>query len=477
MCKERKSCLREHWLTLLIAVQPLLDVLAYFCQNDTATVAGYIRLAILVALPVYVLWTRRSMGFFLGLVVIGGYCLLHVLNDFRVGCISLRYDLSYMLRVVQMPVLCLCFMQLIRDEETKEQVLRGILAAAILTALAIPLAWITGTGNVTYGEGLGYSGWVIDDNRCANSILLVTLSVFCLYFAHRTGRKWLSALIPPVMGIYLFTNGTKSCYYGLFVLCAGFAGYLLLEKLLLKKKLKTVLLCSLILTMAAGVLLFPYSPRYRVDQELRKGLAVDRLKGEPQEVFVDENPGAEMGTIQDPEAQKAYLDKLYRRHLGGYPDLYRRFGMDRVMEQYHNTTDLTVLRDARIAELTYAKMIWEDSDTLTKLLGFEASQVGFDGRYDMENDWPSLFYYYGYVGLGLYVAFVLLFLLRILRALIRDFRGSLTALNFALLLCLALQLGLAQYSGAILRRPNVSVYLALVLALIWYQTREKERAA
>ena len=47
----------------------------------------------------------------------------------------------------------------------------------------------------------------------------------------------------------------------------------------------------------------------------------------------------------------------------------------------------------------------------------------------------------------------------------------------ALALVLALQAGLAQFSGALVRRPNVSVYFALVLALIWYQTGRKEKAA
>lgn len=35
-----------------------------------------------------------------------------------------------------------------------------------------------------------------------------------------------------------------------------------------------------------------------------------------------------------------------------------------------------------------------------------------------------------------------------------------------------LQLGLAQFSGAILRRPNASIYLALVVALIFYQCQK-----
>jgi hypothetical protein len=44
-------------------------------------------------------------------------------------------------------------------------------------------------------------------------------------------------------------------------------------------------------------------------------------------------------------------------------------------------------------------------------------------------------------------------------------------------MALALQLGLAQFSGALVRRPNVSIYFALILALIWYQTGRGEEQA
>ena len=71
---------------------------------------------------------------------------------------------------------------------------------------------------------------------------------------------------------------------------------------------------------------------------------------------------------------------------------------------------------------------------------------------------------------------MLIFVLRMLRKLFSDFRGSLTEENFSLALSLALLLGLAQFSGAVLRRPNVSIYLALVLGLIWYQTRKEAGA-
>ena len=65
--------------------------------------------------------------------------------------------------------------------------------------------------------------------------------------------------------------------------------------------------------------------------------------------------------------------------------------------------------------------------------------------------------------------------LRVLKALIRDFKGSMTKENFALLCCFTLQLGLAFFSGAMLRRPNASVYLSIVIALLYKHTENLNR--
>ena len=92
------------------------------------------------------------------------------------------------------------------------------------------------------------------------------------------------------------------------------------------------------------------------------------------------------------------------------------------------------------------------------------------GKVDLENDWPAIFYYYGYVGFAAYCGFILFFLVRILRRLRRDFRSAVTADNFILLVTFVLLIGIAQFSGAVLRRPNVSFYLSLILGLIYFQT-------
>ena len=475
----QKSWLGRHWLLLLIAAQPLLDTLAYFTQNKAGTAAGYIRLALMLILPVYVLLTKeRKLPFFLGLAGIGAFCALHVLNCLRVGYLQPGYDIAYMARVAQMPVLALSFLWLVRDEQSRDQGFSGATIAALIMAVSVPLAWISGTGNVTYGPGLGYSGWVIDDNRCANSILLVTLSAFALRYAVRCRRRWLQLLIPVAVAALFLTNGTKACYASLFVLFAAWTGFLILRAALGMEKLNRLLILVLVLLMIFAVVIYPYTPRYRVDQHLAKEDTSGEIEATLLAMGIDVTTLSFEERYNDPVVRGVF-EHYYWKYLGVLPDLIDRFGMDRVLREYKMTTNAARLTDTRVMERSYAHMIWtEETDALTKLVGFEATLVGTDGHYDMENDWPALFFYYGYLGTALYCGFILLFVIRILRALRRDFRGSLTADNYVLALVLALQLGLAQFSGALVRRPNVSVYLALVLALIWYQTAgKKEQAA
>ena len=72
--------------------------------------------------------------------------------------------------------------------------------------------------------------------------------------------------------------------------------------------------------------------------------------------------------------------------------------------QYRMSTDVAKLIDARVMERNYADLVFQDSDLPTKLVGFEVSEMGpdgYDGSYDMENDWHAIFYYYGYLGFAL----------------------------------------------------------------------------
>lgn len=473
MAEQIKKFFVRNWLLCLIAVQPVLDALAYWTQNSTATAAGYIRLLIMVILPLYLLITlKKKRGFILSMAVIGLFCVLHVLNGLRVGYINMFFDVAYLARVIQTPVLAVCFLYFIKDEKTKEQAMKGIMTAAVITLVLLIVAFVTGTWNSTYGGGVGLSGWVIDDNRCANSILMVTFSVFAVGAAACSRKKPVNVLIPILTALVLLLNGTKACYLGMFAIMAGYGAFMLLRRVITGERVKKLFLLTLALIIVAGVVVYPITPRAKVDnaQAASALKSQNELNLKLQELGYDVNAMTLEEKLADPVLRELFEDYYYR--MIGYviPDMFERFGAEKVLIKYNMTTSVGRLIDVRVMKTTYASLIWDECDTLTKLVGFEATDVCGNRHYDMENDWPALFYYYGYVGFGLYVAFILYFVFLILRRLIQDFKGSLTMENFALLLCLVLQLGLAQFSGAVLRRPNVSFYLALVLALIYYKT-------
>ena len=50
------SCLdfiKNHYILLIIAIQPVLDIIAYWTKNPDGTIAGTIRLAIMLLLTVH----------------------------------------------------------------------------------------------------------------------------------------------------------------------------------------------------------------------------------------------------------------------------------------------------------------------------------------------------------------------------------------------------------------------------------------
>ncbi len=467
------------WLTLLFAIQPVLDALAFWTQNETATPAGYIRLAVMIMLPMGLfIRTERKKEFFLFLFAIAFFCLLHVMNCLRLGYISPVYDIRYLASVVQMPLYAVCFILAIRDERHRRAAVLGFEIAAGVTLIFFILAWVSGTGNVTYGEGLGYSGWVIDDNRNANSTNFVIFASLCVWLAlgSRIRRIWVPVSL-VILAVFI-ANGTKGCYFSVFVIFLGYALFLLLEGKLKKQHWSRCVVYVFVLIAVFSALIYPWTPRYKVTQS-QQNTAVGH-QGEIEATLLEQGIDITDMSVQerfDDPRVKAVFEHYYWKYLGVKPDIIDRFGMDRVLLQYRMSTNVAKLIDARVMERNYADMIFQDSDLLTKLVGFEASEVGFDGVYDMENDWHAIFYYYGYLGFVLYLLFVLFFLWRVVKTVRKGFLKSFTLENFALMLCLILVIGLAHFSGATLRRPNVSIWLSLLLALIYYNTEVTEYEA
>jgi len=468
--------IKKYYLFVIIAAQPVLDIIAYWTKNPDGTIAGTIRLVIMLALPAYLLFTLKGkkdrIRFILSMLVIGVYCVLHILNSMRVGYLNMAFDISYLAKTAQMPILAVCFTFLIKDEQTRNQAMRGLFAAAVLYFAGIILAVVTGTAVDTYGKGLGVSGWVIGDNRCANSVIYVTLAVVMMYFSVKSENIFINMFLPPLLAFALISNGTKACYYSIFAVCVGFAGFLIVDKLMHGGKLKTRVIAVLMLTAIVSAAVYPITPRYKI--ELTQQASSTRQQGELERIMEEMGYDLKSMSLEEklahPDIVQVFGDYYWDLMWAIIPDMFNRFTYEEICAEYDFCTDAGKLIDVRRMKTAYASMMWDDCDSLTKLVGFEVSDIWFNGGTDLENDWPAIYYYYGYLGIGLYAAFMLWFVWLIIKRVVKDFKGTLTLENFFLLLTIALHVGLAQFSGSVLRRPNVSIYMALILGLIYYKT-------
>lgn len=148
--------------------------------------------------------------------------------------------------------------------------------------------------------------------------------------------------------------------------------------------------------------------------------------------------------------------------------------------------------------------MWEEKDLGTRLLGFEYSDMLMgEETYDLENDFPAVYYFCGYLGFSLYLLIFIYLFFIIFRAFFKDISacarereekqgnkfvkglGSfwqgmkrfLTVEMGAVGMTFLLAVIAAQVSGNVLRRPNVTVYFAVTAAYMYHLTvdlRKKE---
>jgi len=477
-----KKFFSENWLFLLIIAQPLLDVLAFWTRSDSGTAAGYIRLLVMLILPLHLLCTRKEKkSILISFAIIGLLTAAHAANLFRVGYIEPVGDMKNMAKILYMPVMSVCLCSYVKDDRMKKQVVAGLLANVIILALIIVVSYVTGTYTPTYGnihglnEGLGISAWVIDENRCTHSIILCALSIFAMYFGLSSRKAAVNYFIPAAVLVACITNGTSSAYLTCLACFAGYAVFIVFAHIVRKEKIAKagkLLVVYLLLLMSVSILIYPITPQAKIT-EIERAAANKRQKSLEDELMAmgyDVRKMSAEEKMANPEIREK-MAKFYTETIfGGAPGLIKTFDVYRIMEAYDYSTDALEIADVRKMKRVNARLIWEDSDMLTKFTGFEFAKVDWpEYSLDLENDWHSIFYYYGVLGFAVYVLYILTFFIRIILRLCKDFSGNMSLFNFCLIMCFVILLGLAHFSGALLKRPNSSIYLALLMALLNYQ--------
>lgn len=527
-----RASLEKKLPTLVLAIlviQPPLDVVSYFLQelgnNLFSTVLRFFMLAA-VGLLGFVL-TKRKKAYLVIYSVMAVFWILHAANGFRIGYISLYQDTANYLRILTLPVFLLSFMTFFSQggEAIRRRIGLGFAINAGLSVLFTALPWglaALGVGEPVYTYDklfLGVMGWFAIPN--AQSCVIVLFTPLTLLFAGRTGKLWPFLLACGACFGLMFVTGTKLTFYCLFLIPMAFLALGLISKN--RKKLLplgAVLVGVMVLTavcrnaspMQIRENMSNYSQNIyssRVKESLEKTGASKEVMDTIREGTVEKKEEEKDGKGQQKKEAYQLLAEVRRSLWGVYtdPDVYgavledlnNRFGVYNVMSVYHYSANSASLSDLRLRKTNYARLVWEECDLPTKLLGFEYSQVLYNGNvYDLENDFPAVYYNCGWLGFALYLSLFTYLAFVVLRAFFQSIQGFgeqagqkftnpllkwlyafwLGLQDFlspelgAVGITLVLALGAAQISGYVLRRPNVAIYLAVAMAYLHYLTVE-----
>lgn len=463
-------------MAALLLAQPLLDVLSYFMQEAGSTAfTTALRMAMLAAVALYgfLLAEKKRPYYILGGVLLG-FWLLHMANCFRLGYQDPVGDAAEFLKLAQFPLWTLAFSTFLRQREGLDTLSAACLAGDFVLILGvIALSYAVGMPEYTYdyadrGVQLGVMGWF--GVHSAQSAIVTLLVPGMLLWAYRKGKLWLFTLCSLFGFGLLYFTGTRVAYVGAILIAGGFLALVLLGR-------KRYVLClPLAAALAALVVFQGASPMAQ-----RRSMASDtesyyieksqEIMGEDAGFVYEEGeevPPQVLEKLRTLYTQVFGKEGLYHATLLG--DLIDKFGVDAVMEAYDYTVDGQTLYDMRTKKIKAMELTWQGKDFPTRLLGFEhgESYIG-ENNYDPETDFHALLYFYGYGGAALYLAFCAWFPLLALWQLIKHRRRFwqypwVPAGTF--LLQLALGFGAALLSGSVLRRPSVTVYLALAAALL-----------
>ena len=458
---------------LLFAIQIPMDVLSFWMGklgvSNLLTLAlrmGMLGVTLLIGF--YTSRNRKIWWITAGVLAFIGAGHLWAIYDY--GVANIVTDLTNFVRVVQMPLLTICLISFLREnEECYESMKWGLATCLWLVFLVQILAVITGTEPHTYKDGSGYIGWFNNTNSQSSNLCMlapVTLALTYRKWGMKSIQFWVT-LIASVTAMFFLS--TRLAYLGLCVTMVGLGVSLLILNL---KDWKKAVIFFLI--AAIFVCLIPVSPMV-THQNAYESVQVNRQEGIDQsmkETEPVEQETTEPPTPEELEAQK--IEKLTWIYEFYIPDFVEIFGLERTMEMFNYTSDIYQLTMLRPKKLKFAQLLMDDSPASARFFGLELSRFTVGNNiYDVENDLHGIYYLYGLVGLAAMLLFLLYFIGLIIWALLKKFTRYFTWDAAGWGIAFVLVAPHIYCTAGVLRRPSASIYLSAALAAIYYLVRLK----
>lgn len=450
----------SHVLFVLFAIQPLLDVLSYWTQESSGTLTLALRLLMLLGVLTFgYVHSERKWIYYTAAAACVAFYALHAFACWRAGGFTLSAvltDGSNYVRVVQFPLMVLAIASMLKaDRAAWRGAEDGCMAALSIIALVALLSRLTGTDPTTYHDKqIGVLGWFYFAN--SQSSILSALAPIAICAALRRG-KWFTILVPAMATTLLFLLGTRLAYAA--AIATAIAILISLRLCGKQTTLRRVVLLVCAVACAAGYFVSPMRRNLDevADNAYRKQRRIDSLVATGRELYPDDEVAA---------LSLAYEDFL--------PGLMHRYGAERVISYYDYSTSATELCDVRQSKRTYCEMLLQDSPWTSRLFGLNYAEMYYDDEvFDVENDMHGIVYLYGWAGLALFLLLIAYMVWRIVRALLADAKYYFTMDAATCGIAFCSLLAHAYFTAGLLRRPNASIYLSLVLAAIYAMTQKK----
>lgn len=455
--------IESNWILLIIILQPILDILAYFNFNTKVTLVSFVaRAIILIFIVLYSFLTSESKKkFILKLSPVFIFSILHILNLFRVGYLSIFTDIRYLILVTQLPIITICLIDYLKhNPERITQVKYGFVINVLTIFISVVISVITDSYNMTY-ENYGLTGWFTSANT-QSMILAITCPLFIYYFTKNSSL--IKYIISNLIVIFLlFFNGTRACFVTLIFILL----FMIYNSLYDGNKKVKMFKVSISVVLLVFVIL-----NYGASSTFTRGESVKENDEKTEEIIIKELGKEDGEEIDFKSLTREETIKLLNTSYY-YKELIDIFGEDKVYNQMKDKMSYSTLTDNRLRKRTYARIISDDSDIITKFVGFEYTQIG-QYNMDLENDITAIYYYYGYLGFSLYILFILYFVYILLKKIVSDKKVIFNPEFLIICGTLGLILIGSEFSGAFLRKSNANIYLALLFLIIYFNYHYKK---
>lgn len=451
---------------ILLIVQPILDIISFFvAESGLNIVTTLLRMFIFGGVTLYAfLISEHKKPYLIMAGVLLVFFFMHIMACISEGYVSLYEDVTMYIRTIQVPVYVLVFITFFRTAKTlKEQIGKAFWINYVIISVSILISFAVGRPEFTYDSGYGIKGWFYTGN--AQSCILSVMAPLALCYAYRKKKNWLfvATLLIEFGNLYLF--GTRVAYYSIFIVGIAFIVFLGWNKE--KRWPAYFMIATAMLICALG---YKMSPCYM--QQYAANASYGEWETEINEILVNSEKDEKPDVSGKPKYDWKYYKEIYNLYC---EKLVERFGLKRVVEKYDYSVDVSDIISNRELKVNYGLLVMDEKNLLTHLFGFEYMDYIYDGEvFDPENDFPAIYFSCGYVGLGMYIAFILCFVVVALKGVIAD-KWRISLEKGMIGTALVLMIATAQLSGNVLRRPNVSIYLSVMLAYLFVISVQKKK--